>query len=193
MGADALATAYHASSKAAFEGRCAWYRLRSYLHGSFYAARCKEAAVAGAAEKAAAVEQSTSDVKQAEAEEELTKTRNSAWQTYQAGTDKLSEALGGAVTGPFLGRIAALSENSRMAQAGSAIMLPILKSIFRESGEGTFTDADQRALLRMLPTVEDGPEVIRFKFEIMDELVRSKLGQPEAGSDDEELGSIEGY
>jgi hypothetical protein len=55
-------------------------------------------------------------------------------------------------------------------------MAPILKQIFRTAGEGTFTDADQKLLLAMVPTRTDTPTARKAKLANIDTIVRAKLG-----------------
>jgi hypothetical protein len=56
-------------------------------------------------------------------------------------------------------------------------MAPVLKQMFRESGEGVFTDRDQDMLIAMLPTRIDHPEAAKAKMQGIDAIVRAKLGQ----------------
>jgi hypothetical protein len=55
-------------------------------------------------------------------------------------------------------------------------MAPVLKQLFRSSGEGTFTDKDQDLLMEMLPTRKDKPEARAAKLANIDAIVRAKLG-----------------
>jgi hypothetical protein len=55
-------------------------------------------------------------------------------------------------------------------------MAPILKQLFRDSGEGTFTDSDQALLMKMVPTRKDHPEARKAKLEMIDSIVQAKLG-----------------
>ena len=59
-------------------------------------------------------------------------------------------------------------------------MAPVLKQMFRASGEGIFTDRDQELLLAMVPDRKDTPEARAWKIRNIDNIVRAKLGIPKA-------------
>ncbi|MEW5248672.1 hypothetical protein [Microbulbifer discodermiae] len=108
--------------------------------------------------------------------EDLAKTNRTAFSAYQAAVDGLSKGLEGTTTNPIAGRFPAFSAGAQIADGAISAMAPILKSLFRESGEGTFTDKDQELLIEMLPTRKDHPEARRAKIEMVDSIVRAKLG-----------------
>ena len=56
------------------------------------------------------------------------------------------------------------------------MMAPVLKQMFRSSGEGTFTDSDQKLLMNMIPKRTDTAEAIKSKLEFLDNMVNAKLG-----------------
>lgn len=99
-----------------------------------------------------------------------------AYATYQAGIKSLEEAMSGTSTGPVAGRIPAITANQQIAEGAEATMAPVLKQLFRDAGEGTFTDADQAMLMKMVPTRKDHPEARKAKIEMIDGIVRAKLG-----------------
>jgi hypothetical protein len=104
-----------------------------------------------------------------------------AYAAYQAGIKSLEGAMAGTNTGPVSGRLPALTAAQQTAEGAEATMAPVLKQLFRDSGEGTFTDADQALLMKMVPKRTDHPETRKAKIEMLDEIVRAKLGI--AGSD----------
>jgi hypothetical protein len=83
---------------------------------------------------------------------------NRAYQVYQAGISGLTKGLEGTNTGPIAGRMPAFTADQQIAAGSVAAMAPVLKSLFRGTGEGTFTDKDQDLLLAMIPTRTDEPE-----------------------------------
>lgn len=101
-----------------------------------------------------------------------------ALSVYDQGISNLLAAFDKAATGPGLGLIPAMGEDARILEGARSVMSPILKSIFREAGEGTFAKDDREQLESMLPTRSDTPEVARAKVQFIDSVVRSKLGVP---------------
>lgn len=99
-----------------------------------------------------------------------------AYAAYQAGIKSLETAMSGTATGPVAGRIPAVTAAQQTAEGAEATMAPILKQLFRDAGEGTFTDADQALLMKMVPTRKDHPEARAAKIGMIDEIVRAKLG-----------------
>lgn len=104
---------------------------------------------------------------------------SSAMRVYDVGMSGLISALGGTSTGPLVGRLPAVTADAQIAEGAISAMAPILKSMFRSAGEGTFTDKDQELLLRMVPTRSDKQDAIKAKLENIDAIVRAKLNQPE--------------
>lgn len=98
---------------------------------------------------------------------------------YQTGMGGLSRALGQTETGPFFGLLPAVTTSQQVADGAIAAMAPILKSMFRSSGEGTFTDKDQELLLNMIPTRKDTPAARVSKLQNIDAIVKAKLSQTE--------------
>lgn len=99
-----------------------------------------------------------------------------AYATYQSGIESLKQAMEGTNTGPLAGRIPAFTAGQQIAEGAEATMAPVLKQLFRDAGEGTFTDSDQAMLMKMVPTRKDHPEARAAKIEMIDGIVRAKLG-----------------
>lgn len=117
---------------------------------------------------------SRDEIKAQEKDREMLKTVN----LYETARDGLIGALENTVTGPIAGRIPAITEEQQTAEGGVAAMAPVLKQLFRVSGEGVFTDRDQQLLLDMVPKRTDLPEARRKKMENIDGIVSAKLGRP---------------
>lgn len=99
-----------------------------------------------------------------------------AYAAYRAGVASLEKAMSGTMTNPVAGRLPAMTAAQQTAEGAEATMAPILKDLFRSSGEGTFTEGDQALLLKMVPTRKDHQEARKAKLEMIDEIVRAKLG-----------------
>lgn len=113
---------------------------------------------------------------QAEAQKRQVANSNSLAQ-YEAAIAGLKQGLSGAVTNPFVGSLPAVTADQQIAQGGVAAIAPVLKQLFRASGEGTFTDADQKLLMEMVPNRMDLPAARQAKLANIDAIVRAKLGQ----------------
>lgn len=90
----------------------------------------------------------------------------------------LRDAFAGTKTGPLVGRFSGLTSSSQKALAARKIMSPMLKSVVRDSGEGTFAKDDREQMESMLPEETDHPEVVLYKVNALDNFVRGKLGVP---------------
>jgi hypothetical protein len=101
--------------------------------------------------------------------------RGPAYAAFQTGIASLESAMGNTATGPLMGRMPALTAAQQTAEGAEATMAPILKQLFRDAGEGTFTDSDQALLMKMVPTRKDHPEARKAKIEMIDNIVRAKL------------------
>lgn len=99
-----------------------------------------------------------------------------ALDVYNVGMKGLTSAMGDAYTGSFAGLMPAITQKARVADGAVAAMAPILKAMFRSSGEGTFTDKDQEMLVAMIPTRRDDDETRAAKLKNIDAIVRTKLG-----------------
>lgn len=95
---------------------------------------------------------------------------------YETAREGLLSGLEGSTTGPVSGRIPAVTANQQIAEGAVAAMAPVLKQLFRASGEGVFTDRDQALLLEMIPKRTDHPKAIKEKIANIDSIVRAKLG-----------------
>ena len=126
----------------------------------------------------AAVEKAKQGVIATYKNRDLVRSNEVVLQTYDTAMNGLTEALGGTLTGPAAGWLPAITTSQQIAQGAGAMMEPILKSIFRNTGEGVFTDKDQELLKAMLPDRKDTQGTIAWKIKSMDDIIRSKLGQP---------------
>lgn len=99
-----------------------------------------------------------------------------AYDTFKAGIASLEKAMSETATGPVAGRFPAFTAAQQTAEGAEAIMAPVLKQLFRDAGEGTFTDSDQALLMKMVPNRKDHPEARKAKIEMIDSIVRAKLG-----------------
>lgn len=94
----------------------------------------------------------------------------------------LKKSLGGTSTGPLVGHLPAVTTGQQIADGAVKEMAPVLKQIFRQAGEGTFTDRDQEILIQMLPTRTDTPRAAAAKMDAVDALVQAKLQVPGTSS-----------
>ena len=115
------------------------------------------------------------DSAQVKADEDRIK-REQAWDLYSTARDGLVSGLEGATTNPVIGRFPAVTAKQQVAEGGVAAMAPVLKQLFRVSGEGVFTDKDQQLLLDMVPKRTDLPEARSEKIANIDRIVQAKLG-----------------
>lgn len=115
------------------------------------------------------------DVKSQIAAEDRRRQDAAALNLYETASEGLQEALAGTATGPVSGRLPAVTSEAQIAEGAVAAMAPILKSLFRTAGEGTFTDKDQELLTSMLPTRTDSPKAIQAKLDNVDRIVKAKL------------------
>lgn len=103
-----------------------------------------------------------------------------AYQTYQTAIGQLEQAASQTATNPVAGLLPAVTANAQIMESAVSMMAPVLKEMFRQAGEGTFTDKDQELLLKMVPTRNEHPEAIKAKLGMIDNLVRAKLQQGSA-------------
>jgi hypothetical protein len=101
--------------------------------------------------------------------------KGKAFQVYQAAMDGLVRGLEGTTTNPAAGRMPAVTAGAQTAEGSIAAMAPVLKQLFRSTGEGVFTDKDQELLIAMLPTRTDHPEARKAKIANINAIVRAKL------------------
>lgn len=113
-----------------------------------------------------------------EADAEANAKKNSkAFGTYQAAIGQLEKAASQTTTNPVVGLMPAVTASAQIMEGSISMMAPVLKEMFRQAGEGTFTDKDQELLLKMVPSRSEHPEAIKAKLEMIDNLVRAKLQQ----------------
>ena len=94
---------------------------------------------------------------------------------YNNSMSNLTKALDNTITGPFIGLTPALTANAQIADGATAMMLPLMKDVFRGAGEGTFTEGDQKILTDLIPTRNDTPEARAAKVSMIDSMIRAKL------------------
>lgn len=102
--------------------------------------------------------------------------RSAALNLYETAKQGLLDGLRGTNTGPIMGRMPAFTSGQQIAEGGVAAMAPVLKQLFRVSGEGVFTDRDQQLLLDMIPTRKTNPDAFMTQIENIDRIVKAKLG-----------------
>jgi hypothetical protein len=125
----------------------------------------------------AAVAQAKAQV-DAEANQNATARANAiALDGYNAAMSGLEQALGNTAAGYFAGRVPPVGADAQIAEGSIAAMAPVLKQLFRVSGEGVFTDKDQQLLLDMVPKRTDETEAQKAKISNINAIVRAKLGQ----------------
>lgn len=129
-----------------------------------------EAEIEGA--KTTAKEQAKSGVKQ----EDLKVKNAKAFESYNTAMSGLEQGLSGTSTGYIQGKLPTFTAKQQIAEGAISAMAPILKDLFRASGEGTFTDYDQKLLLQMIPTRSDEPEARAAKINNINAIVSAKLG-----------------
>jgi len=109
--------------------------------------------------------------------------KKQALETWRVSRNGLMSALEKTETGPVRGRLPAYSAPQQTAEGAIAATAPVLKQIFRVSGEGVFTDKDQQLLLDMVPKRTDRPEARASKIRNIDAIINAKLGgEPEAAA-----------
>ena len=113
---------------------------------------------------------------------EKASTGEGAYRVWETGMSSLVEAFDKTLTGPVVGWLPAMTSNQQMAVGATAAIAPILKQLFRASGEGVFTDRDQQLLLDMAPTRRDTPEAAAWKIQNIDNIVKAKLGIEDGGA-----------
>lgn len=95
------------------------------------------------------------------------------------GFDNLGTALGATgQTGKIFGNLPALTTSAQLADQAKAILLPVMKGVWRSAGEGVFTDKDQEALEAMFPTRDMTPEAARQALMAVRQMTELKLQNP---------------
>lgn len=119
------------------------------------------------------------------------KSNDKALMIYETAFSGLSEALGNTNTGPFFGMMPAFTTEGQIADAAVAATLPILKTMFRSAGEGTFTEGDQKILTNLIPTRKTKSDAAKAQLKALDDIVRSKLGANNDGEANDVMSEIE--
>lgn len=99
---------------------------------------------------------------------------------YETAMGNLTKALDETVTGPFIGLTPAMTSNAQIADGAVAMMLPLMKDVFRGAGEGTFTEGDQKILTDLIPTRSDTAAARASKISMIDSMIRAKLKESPA-------------
>lgn len=129
------------------------------------------------AQIAGEVEQAKGEVKANLSMEEKKIAGKQNYRLFSSALNNLSSSLGAtSLSGPIAGRVPATTSSAQIADAAKAVMLPVLKQIFRQSGEGVFTDKDQEALEAMLPNRKQTREAQLATIDAIDSIVKAKLG-----------------
>jgi hypothetical protein len=106
-----------------------------------------------------------------------------ALDVYTGAMSNLTKTLDNTITGPFLGLTAGLTSNAQIADGAIAMMLPLMKDVFRGAGEGTFTEGDQKILTDLIPTRSTFAEARVAQIKMIDTIIRSKLSAEPTVSD----------
>jgi hypothetical protein len=107
-----------------------------------------------------------------------------ALDVYTGAMSNLTKTLDNTITGPFLGLTAGLTSNAQIADGAIAMMLPLMKDVFRGAGEGTFTEGDQKILTDLIPTRSTFAEARVAQIKMIDTIIRSKLSAESTVSDE---------
>jgi hypothetical protein len=106
-----------------------------------------------------------------------------ALDVYTGAMSNLTKTLDNTITGPFIGLTPGLTANAQIADGAVAMMLPLLKDVFRGAGEGTFTQGDQDILTNLIPTRSTLKEARTAQIQAIDTMIRSKLSAEPTVSD----------
>jgi hypothetical protein len=102
---------------------------------------------------------------------------------YTGAMSNLTKTLDNTITGPFIGLTPGLTANAQIADGAIAMMLPLLKDVFRGAGEGTFTQGDQDILTNLIPTRSTLKEARAAQIQAIDTMIRAKLSAEPTVSD----------
>ena len=95
------------------------------------------------------------------------------------GFDNLGAALGATgQTGKIFGNLPAITSGAQLAENAKAILLPIMKSVWRGAGEGVFTDKDQETLEAMFPSRDMNADAAKQALLVVRQLTELKLQNP---------------
>ena len=123
------------------------------------------------------------DIQKKQQEAELKKAQEAevnkrAYDTFNIAIKNIESSMADTATNPLVGAFPAVTPEAQTAESSVSTMAPILKQLFRSSGEGVFTDKDQQLLLDMVPTRSDYGAARQNKINMIQQVVRSKLGLP---------------
>lgn len=95
------------------------------------------------------------------------------------GFDNLGSALGATgQTGKIFGNLPAITTGAQIADNAKAVLLPVMKGVWRGAGEGVFTDKDQETLEAMFPSRDMTPEAAKQALLVVRQLTELKLQNP---------------
>jgi len=106
-----------------------------------------------------------------------------ALSVYTNAMSNLTKSLDNTITGPFIGLTPALTSNAQIADGSIAMIIPLLKDVFRGAGEGTFTEGDQKILTDLIPTRSTTKEARVAQILMIDQMIRAKLSAESVVSD----------
>lgn len=101
--------------------------------------------------------------------------KQNTFDTFSSSLTNVADSLADTSTGPVAGLLPAVTAAQQTAEGAIAATAPVLKQIFRQAGEGTFTDKDQELLVSMIPTRSDHAEAAINKLNNIVDLVGTKL------------------
>ena len=112
------------------------------------------------------------------AEEAAMREKERRYLLFSTGINTLADDLKKTLTGPLQGllHIGTATDGQQQVKASKAFMAPILKELFRQKGEGTFTERDQEILLEMIPDEYTDGDTIDSVVERLDRIVKIQLG-----------------
>jgi len=108
----------------------------------------------------------------------LKKQNQDNYAAFAKSLKDLGSAMGATTTGPGLGWLPAITSGQQLVESSRRILSPQLKDLFRKAGEGVFTNADQLVLEGLIPDRNTSPDVAKKNIQMIDYLVRIKLGIP---------------
>ena len=129
-------------------------------------------------DKTEVVGEARNKVNESAAARKQAKSNAQGLRVYEAAISKFADAVDANAGGTISGLLPTITDNRKVLDGATKVMAPVLKDIFRQSGEGTFTKDDQDMLLGMLPGPKDGPSVAAKKLDMVDTIVKEKLGAP---------------
>lgn len=111
-------------------------------------------------------------------EKQQKKADDKSYGVFKTALTSVIDAFGKTETGWFAGKLPAVTTGQQNLDIAVSQIFPTLKQLFREKGEGTFTDADQKAIIDLIPGRGTNQEAAVSAFKQIDAIVRQKLGMP---------------